>query len=109
MDAISRDLKGTTSMRTKSLLAGTAASVLALSLAGSLPGFAQDVNPSAPASASSGGWRKFPTDPSVNPAPDPQPPAPQPTDQQSQPPRTQVPTPQVPIRRPGKHFATDRG
>jgi hypothetical protein len=50
----------------KSLLIGTAASVVAVALA-------QDANQSAPAPASSGGWRKFPTDPAANPAPDPQP------------------------------------
>jgi uncharacterized protein YecT (DUF1311 family) len=49
------------------------ASVLALSLAGALPGLAQDVNQSAPPAASPGGWRKFPVDPSVSPAPPPQP------------------------------------
>jgi hypothetical protein len=49
-----------------------AASVLAVALLGALPGVAQDVNQSAPPAASPGGWRKFPVDPSVNPAPAPQ-------------------------------------
>jgi uncharacterized protein YecT (DUF1311 family) len=63
-----------------------AASVLAVALLGALPGVAQDVNQSAPPAASPGGWRKFPVDPSVSPAPTPQPttsqpPTPQPADQ----------------------------
>jgi hypothetical protein len=70
-------------MKTKSLL-WTVSSVLVLSMVGSLPGVAQDVNQSAPPPAPSGGWRKFQpqdqqpdqplapeaaTDPNGNPAP----------------------------------------
>jgi len=55
-------------MKTKSL-PWTVASVLVLSLLGTLPGVAQDVSPSAPPAASSGGWRKFqPADPQNVPA-----------------------------------------
>jgi hypothetical protein len=43
--------------------------VLAFSLLGALPGLAQDASQSAPPPASSGGWRKFPTDPSGTAAP----------------------------------------
>jgi uncharacterized protein YecT (DUF1311 family) len=52
-------------------LCSPAASVLALSLLGALPGLAQDVNQPATPPASSGGWRKFPADPSATPAPQP--------------------------------------
>jgi hypothetical protein len=53
-------------MKTKTL-AWTAASVLVLSLLGTLPGVAQDANPSGPPPTSSGGWRKFqPQDQSAN-------------------------------------------
>ena len=45
-------------MKTKPLF-WTVASVLVLSMVGSLPGVAQDANQSAPPAASSGGWRKF--------------------------------------------------
>ncbi len=45
-------------MKTKPLF-WTVASVLVLSMVGSLPGVAQDVNQSAPPAAPSGGWRKF--------------------------------------------------
>jgi uncharacterized protein YecT (DUF1311 family) len=78
-------------MKTSWLLAGIAASLVVLSLIGVLPGMAQDVNQPGPPPASSGGWRKFPTDPSAtqpavdqaaadpsaDPARDPQQPAPQ--------------------------------
>jgi uncharacterized protein YecT (DUF1311 family) len=77
-------------MRIMPLLTGTAASVLALWLAGALPGVAQDANQSAPPPASSGGWRKFPADPSVNPTPGSQPPEPQAQDPQSQAPQAPV-------------------
>jgi len=93
----------------------TAASVLILSLAGTLPGVAQDVNQSAPPapaspSAPSGGWRKFqppagdqaqvadqgapdPGTPDGAPAPDPQQgPPPQAQPPQALPPQRYVPT-----------------
>jgi hypothetical protein len=44
-------------------ICSSAASVLAISLLVALPGVAQDPSQSASPSASSGGWRKFPTDP----------------------------------------------
>jgi uncharacterized protein YecT (DUF1311 family) len=52
-------------------LCSPAASVLALSLLGALPGVAQDVNQPPPPPASSGGWRKFPAGPSATSAPQP--------------------------------------
>ncbi|HTW63732.1 MAG TPA: hypothetical protein VME17_03910 [Bryobacteraceae bacterium] len=52
------------------------ASVLALSLLGTLPGLAQDTDQSAPPPASNGGWRKFqPNDAANQPAEPPAPPA----------------------------------
>jgi hypothetical protein len=90
-------------MKTKSLL-WTVSSVLVLSLVGSLPGVAQDVNQSAPPAAPSGGWRKFqpqdqqpdqplppeaPADPNGNPAP----PAGYPQDQAQAQPQPQAPPP----------------
>jgi hypothetical protein len=102
-------------MQTKSRftlgLRSPAASVLALSLVATLPGLAQDANPSAPpapsvtapaAPAPSGGWRKFqpsdqtPPDQDAQGAPDPSaaptpiPPPPAPGDQQG-PPQAQYP------------------
>jgi hypothetical protein len=83
----------------------TAASVLILSLVGTLPGFAQDVNQSGPPpsgsapSAPSGGWRKFQPQDGVQAATQPgdPPPAPaalpSPNDPQDQP---QGPPPQAP-------------
>jgi hypothetical protein len=90
-------------MKTKSLL-WTVSSVLVLSLVGSLPGVAQDVNQSAPPPAPSGGWRKFqpqdqqpdqplppeaPADANGNPAP----PAGYPQDQAQVQPQPQGPPP----------------
>lgn len=46
-------------MQTKSRFTGIAASVLVLSLVGTLPGVAQDAGQSSPPPASNGGWRKF--------------------------------------------------
>jgi hypothetical protein len=102
-------------MKTKSRFTGIAASLVALSLVGSLPGVAQNANQSAPpppapsattpAPAPSGGWRKFQPadqapdqgapDPSANGAPDPSAnPAPDPA-QAAPPPQGQYP-PQAP-------------
>jgi|HubBroStandDraft_5_1064220.scaffolds.fasta_scaffold20711_2 hypothetical protein len=108
-------------MQTKSRftlgLRSTAASVVALSLVATLPGLAQDANPSAPppapsvttpaAPAPSGGWRKFQPqdqnppdqvdqgapDPSAAPEPIPPPPAPGGDQQGQYPPQAQGPAP----------------
>jgi hypothetical protein len=96
-------------MKTTSRFTGIAASLLTLSLVGTLPGVAQDANQSAPpptgqAPAPSGGWRKFQPpdqtadqgapDPSANPAPAPAqaPPQSQYPPQAPTPPTRYVPT-----------------
>jgi hypothetical protein len=76
-------------MQTKPQFMGIAASVLALTLAGTLPGVAQDVNQSAPPTAPAGGWRKFqPQDvQAANPGDPPPPPAAGDPQDQAPPPR----------------------
>lgn len=82
-------------MKANSRFTSIAASVLALTLVGTLPGVAQDNPPQPPPSSSNGGWRKFqPPDPQAAPpdqgTPDPGTPAaeapPAPDPQQAPPP-----------------------
>jgi len=91
-------------MKSKIKLTSIAASVLVLSLVGTLPGVAQDAGQSAPPPASNGGWRKFQppaADQAAPPdqgAPDPGSPAgaPAPDPQQGPPPQAQPQAPYVP-------------
>ncbi len=116
-------------MKSKIKLTSIAASVLVLSLVGTLPGVAQDAGQSAPPPASNGGWRKFqppasdqaapadqgapdPGTPAGAPAPDPGTPAgaPAPNPQQGPPPQAQPPAPYVPttITLPAGNWVTIR-
>jgi len=91
-------------MKSKIKLTSIAASVLVLSLVGTLPGVAQDAGQSAPPPASNGGWRKFQppaadqAPPPDQGAPDPGTPAgaPAPDPQQGPPPQAQPPAPYIP-------------
>lgn len=85
-------------MKTNLKIMPIAASVIALALVGTLPGVAQDADPSAPPPTSNGGWRKFQPNAANQPAEPPAPPA----DAQDQPgpppqgPPAQGPAPQAP-------------
>jgi hypothetical protein len=94
-------------MKINPRLTWPAASVIILSLVGTLPGVAQDVDqsaPPAPPAAPSGGWRKFQPQDGQQAAADPAPPPPAPADdpqyqQQAPPPQgpyAQSPGPQGP-------------
>jgi len=104
-------------MKSKIKLTSIAASVLVLSLVGTLPGVAQDAGQIAPPPASNGGWRKFqpPADQAPPPdqgAPDPGTPAgaPAPDPQQGPPPQAQPPAPYIPttITLPAGNWVTIR-
>src|ERR1700744_818415 len=83
--ALALPVRGTTIMQTKNRFMGIAASALALSLLGTLPGVAQDVDPSAQPPAPSGGWRKFQPQDGAEAANQPGDPAGQPTPPQAKP------------------------
>src|SRR5580704_3675700 len=86
-------------MKTNPRFTSTAAAVLILSLAGTLPGVAQDAEQPAPPpsqTAPSGGWRKFQPQDGQPAAADPLPPPPGPVGSGDPQDQAQAPPPQAP-------------